>query len=66
MSGFINLQDIEVEVPDASQSIATFLASGDFDVTIKAADPLGDIANIQVQFSVKPASSGWKHVYLLN
>ena len=56
-SGFINLQDITLIIPDASQSIATFLASGDFDINITdIADPKGPIANIQVQFSAKPAS----------
>ena len=58
VSGFINIPDILLDIPDASQSIATFLASGDFDITMKTADPQGDIANVQIQFSVKPAGSG--------
>jgi hypothetical protein len=57
-SGFVNLQDIVLLIPDASQSIATFLASGDFDVTANVADPVGPIANIQILFSAKPAGSG--------
>ncbi len=57
-SGFVNLQDIVLLIPDASQSIATFLASGDFDVTANVADPSGPIANIQILFSAKPAGSG--------
>jgi len=57
-SGFVNIQDILLEIPDASQSIATFLASGDFDITAKVSDPKGDVANFQIQFSVKAASSG--------
>ena len=56
-SGFINLQDIELELPDYSQSLLVWFAKGDFDWTIKMKDTLGDIGNLQVQFSIKLAPS---------
>ena len=57
-SGFVNIDNITFDVPDASTSIATFLASGDFDVTATVADPIGPIANFNLKFSVKKAPTG--------
>jgi len=52
--GLIEIIDTILDLPDASQSIATFLASGDFDITIKTQDASGPFANIRIQFTVKP------------
>ena len=54
-SGFFNLQNILLEIPDASLSLATFWGSGDFNVTASFSDSLGEISNIQIQFSCKTA-----------
>ena len=56
-SGVINLQDIELELLDYSQTLLAYFSKGDFDWTIKMTDALGAIGSLQVQFSVKQASS---------
>lgn len=43
-----------MNLPDASASIASFLASGDFDITIKTEDASGPFGNVRIQFTVKP------------
>jgi hypothetical protein len=53
-AGLINIEKIPLAVPDASQTIATFLASGDFDIQIKLADDSGSISCVKIGFTVKP------------
>ncbi len=50
-AGDILVDNIDVELPDASTSVATFLASGDFDVTIKASDNTGPFGCLNIKFS---------------
>jgi hypothetical protein len=57
-SGRIEILDTLLELPDASASIATFLASGDFDITIKTEDPLGKFACVRIKFTVKSSKPG--------
>lgn len=52
--GLINIDKVPLVVPDASQTIATFLASGDFDIQIKLADDAGSISCVKIGFSVRP------------
>ena len=52
--GLIEIIDNEMNLPDASASIASFLASGDFDITIKTEDASGPFGNVRIQFTVKP------------
>ena len=57
-AGNVNIEDTLAELPDASTSIATFLASGDFDITIKTEDVLGKYACVRIKFTVKPSKPG--------
>ena len=50
-SGDILIDNIDLDLPDASTSIATFLASGDFDVTIKTSDTAGPYGCVNIKFS---------------
>ena len=52
--GLIEVIDTELDLPDASTSIATFLASGDFDIIIKTNVANAPYGNVQIKFTVKP------------
>ena len=38
--------------------MATFLASGDFDIKIEAKDNVGPFGCVSIKFTVKPSSQG--------
>ena len=57
-SGRIEVIDTLLDLPDASTSIATFLASGDFDITINTEDPQGKFGCVRIKFTVKPSKPG--------
>ena len=50
----LDIVDMEIELPDASLSLASFLASGDFDISFQVGDETGPFGTIKVQFTVKP------------
>jgi len=52
--GLITVNNNVLDLPDASTTVATFLASGDFDVSIKLADDLGSLSCVNIGFSVRP------------
>ena len=47
--------DETFEVPDASATIASFLASGDFDIKIDTKDANGPYGCVNIKFAVKPS-----------
>lgn len=53
-AGPLDISNQVLNLPDASQTIATFLASGDFDINIKLADSVGSISCVNIGFSVRP------------
>ena len=52
-AGVVYLSGIQFEIPDFSTTIFSFLANGDFDVTLNASDSYRNIANIKFQFTMK-------------
>jgi hypothetical protein len=54
----IDLNQIQLNYPDAANTIFSFLASGDFDIKIDLQDLSGPIAAVDVGFTVKPAGNG--------
>lgn len=44
-----------MDLVNAEGTIFSFLASGDFDITVKASDARGPVACVNVKFSVAPA-----------
>ena len=57
-AGKVELLSEQLDLPDASQSVATFLASGDFDIKMSASDAIGSYGCINFKFTVKPSSQG--------
>jgi len=55
--GDVNI-DAPMDLPDASTTAATFLASGDFDITVKGSDPRGDFGCLNLKFTVEPSNPG--------
>ena len=49
---------IQLNYPNAANTIFSFLASGDFDIKIDLQDLSGPIAAVDVGFTVKPAGNG--------
>lgn len=48
--------DQVLSLPDAAATVASFLASGDFDITINTSDALGGYGCVNIKFSVKSAN----------
>lgn len=57
-AGRLDIVRERLELPDASQSIASFMASGDFTIKLDTQDNVGDYASLTIGFTVKqkPAS----------
>ena len=53
-----NLIILKIDLPDFSQSIFTFLASGDFDIKVVTSDSVGSYGCLNIKFTVKPSSQG--------
>jgi hypothetical protein len=54
-AGQLNIIRERLELPDASSSIANFMASGDFSIQLDTYDSDGAYAAIIIKFTVKPA-----------
>ena len=54
-AGDLNVDDVVLNLIDASTSAFTFLASGDFDINIKIKDAIGEYSCVNIKFTVKPA-----------
>ena len=65
-SGEILIDNIELELPDASTSIATFLASGDCEITLDASDAKGKFGCLNVKFTGIIFKIFLFTIYLLN
>ena len=52
-AGMIDINQ-NLNLPDASKTVATFLASGDFEISFKAADSKGPYSCVNLKFTVKP------------
>jgi hypothetical protein len=59
-SGPVDVVNALLNLPDfndpnaALGGISTFFGKGDYDVTIKAEDPLGKLACLRIKYSIKP------------
>ena len=52
--GLIDMDSLKLDLPDASTTIFTFLASGEFDITAKMSDQKGSYSCVVLKFSVRP------------
>ncbi|CAF0739801.1 unnamed protein product [Brachionus calyciflorus] len=52
-TGLIDIEE-HFDVPDATQTIASFLASGDFEIKIDTKDANGAFGCVNIKFAVKP------------
>ncbi|CAF3083449.1 unnamed protein product [Rotaria socialis] len=56
-AGKLNIIQEKLVLPDAKQSIASFMATGDFAIRLDTSDQQGPYAALTVNFSVKPKPS---------
>jgi len=55
-SGYVDLIDILLDLPDLSDPniVFGFLATGDYDITIKTEDALGKFICLRIKYTMKP------------
>jgi hypothetical protein len=52
--GPLNILKERMELPDAQNTMASFMASGDFSIRLQTYDAVGPYADITIKFTVKP------------
>ena len=54
-AGQITIRDEKLVLPDAQATIASFMATGDFDIQLDTYDAVGPYASLTIGFTVKSA-----------
>lgn len=50
----LDIQNLEINIPDANLSIVSFMTSGDYEMSFKTSDDIGSFGTIKIAFTVKP------------